>query len=95
MPVGVYPSVTRLTPGRCCGRVKTMSLPHVSVRPETAVLRGHLHPDRRSLREPRGRERLDVILDHFPTIRREAAVAVLRESLRMVRERATVDAGVV
>jgi uncharacterized protein (DUF433 family) len=40
-------------------------------------------------------ERLDVILDHFPTIRREAAVAVLRESLRMVRERAMVDAGVV
>ena len=39
-------------------------------------------------------ERLDVILDHFPTIRREAAVAVLRESLRS-SERAMVDAGVV
>jgi uncharacterized protein (DUF433 family) len=38
-------------------------------------------------------ERLDVILNHFPTIRREAAVAVLRESLHRLREQAMVDAG--
>jgi hypothetical protein len=38
-------------------------------------------------------ERLDVILNHFPTLKREAAVAVLRESLHRLRQQAMVDAG--
>jgi uncharacterized protein (DUF433 family) len=38
-------------------------------------------------------ERLDVILNHFPTIKREAVIAVLRESLYRLPQQAMVDAG--
>lgn len=38
-------------------------------------------------------ERLDVVLDHEPAIRRDAAIAVLREACRLVRERAMAAAG--
>jgi hypothetical protein len=34
-----------------------------------------------------------VILNHFPTIKREAVIAVLRESLHRLRQQAMVDAG--
>jgi uncharacterized protein (DUF433 family) len=37
-------------------------------------------------------ERLDVILDSYPGIRREAAVEVLRDACRLVRERAIENA---
>jgi uncharacterized protein (DUF433 family) len=72
-----------------------MSLPHVSVRPEDGqpCFEGTSTPIDVLFANLAAGERLDVILDHFPTIRREAAVAVLRESLRMVREGAMVDAG--
>jgi uncharacterized protein (DUF433 family) len=95
VPVGVYPTVTRLTPGRSCGRVETMSVPHVSVRPEDGqpCVEGTSTPIDVLFANLAAGERLDVILDHFPTIRREAAVAVLRESLRRVREEAMLDAG--
>jgi uncharacterized protein (DUF433 family) len=72
-----------------------MSVPHVSVRPEDGqpCFEGTSTPIDVLFANLAAGERLDVILDHFPTIRREAAVAVLRESLRMVREGAMVDAG--
>lgn len=38
-------------------------------------------------------ERLDVVLEHAPEIRRDAALAVLREACRMIREGAMTDAG--
>ena len=68
-----------------------MSLPHFSVRPEDGQpLRGTSTPIDVLFANLAAGERLDVTLDHFPNIRREA---VLRESLRMVREGAMVDAG--
>src|SRR5215218_5523210 len=84
-----------LTRGRCCGRVRTMSVPHVSVRPEDGqpCFEGTSTPIDVLFANLAAGERLEVILEHFPTIRREAAVAMLRESLRMVREGAMVDAG--
>ena len=39
-------------------------------------------------------ERLDVILDGYPGVTHEAAVTVLREALRLVRERAFAEAGI-
>ena len=38
-------------------------------------------------------ERLDAVLHSAPAIPREAAIGVLREACRMLRERAMVDAG--
>jgi uncharacterized protein (DUF433 family) len=72
-----------------------MSVPHVSVRPEDGqpCFEGTSTPIDVLFANLAAGERLDVILDHFPTIRREAAVAVLRESLRMIREEAMLDAG--
>jgi len=72
-----------------------MSVPHVSVRPEDGqpCFEGTSTPIDVLFANLAAGERLDVILDHFPTIPRDAAVAVLRESLRLVREEAMVDAG--
>jgi uncharacterized protein (DUF433 family) len=55
-----------------------MSLPHVSVRPEDGqpCFEGTSTPIDVLFANLAAGERLDVILDHFPTIRREAAVAV-------------------
>ena len=72
-----------------------MSLPHVSVRPEDGqpCFEGTSTPIDILFVNLAAGERLDVILNHFPTIRREAAVAVLRESLHRLRQQAMVDAG--
>jgi uncharacterized protein (DUF433 family) len=72
-----------------------MSLPHISVRPEDGqpCFEGTSTPIDVLFANLAAGERLDVILDHFPTIQREAAVALLRESLRMLREEAMVAAG--
>ena len=72
-----------------------MSVPHVSVHPEDGqqpCFEGTSTPIDVLFANLAAGERLDVILDHFPTITR-AAVAVLRESLRRVREEAMLDAG--
>ena len=74
-----------------------MPRPHVSSRPE--VLAGQ--PCFEGTRTPvdvlfvnlAAGERLDVVLDSTPAITREAAIAVLREACRLVRERAMADAG--
>ena len=72
-----------------------MSVPHVSVHPEDGqpCFEGTSTPIDVLFANLAAGERLDVILDHFPTITRAAAVAVLRESLRRVREEAMLDAG--
>src|SRR3954466_10122732 len=72
-----------------------MSVPHVSVHPEDGqpCFEGTSTPIDFLFANLAAGERLDVILDHFPTITRQAAVAVLRESLRRVREDAMVNAG--
>src|SRR5215216_6542040 len=72
-----------------------MSVPHVSVRPADGqpCFEGTSTPIDVLFANLAAGERLDVILEHFPSIRREAAVAVLRESLRMIREEAMLDAG--
>src|SRR5215204_1539251 len=73
-----------------------MSVPHVSVHPEDGqqpCFEGTSTPIDVLFANLAAGERLDVILDHFPTITR-AAVAVLRESLRRVREEAMLDAGI-
>jgi uncharacterized protein (DUF433 family) len=77
------------------GRVEIMSVPHVSVHPEDGqpCFEGTSTPIDVLFANLAAGERLDVILDHFPTITRAAAVAVLRESLRRVREEAMLDAG--
>jgi uncharacterized protein (DUF433 family) len=70
-------------------------VPHVSVHPEDGqpCFEGTSTPIDVLFANLAAGERLDVILDHFPTITRAAAVAVLRESLRRVREEAMLDAG--
>jgi uncharacterized protein (DUF433 family) len=72
-----------------------MSVRHVSVHPEDGqpCFEGTSTPIDVLFANLAAGERLDVILDHFPTITRAAAVAVLRESLRRVREEAMLDAG--
>lgn len=72
-----------------------MSVPHVSVDPD--VIGGQ--PCFEGTRTPvdvlfvnlAAGERLDAILHSFPAITREAAVSVLREACRLVRERALDD----
>jgi uncharacterized protein (DUF433 family) len=72
-----------------------MPLLHVSSRPE--VLAGQ--PCFEGTRTPvdvlfvnlAAGERLDVVLDSTPDISREAAIAVLREACRLVRERAMAE----
>src|SRR3954471_6642341 len=71
-----------------------MRVPHVSVRPEDGqpCFEGTSTPIILFVNLAAG-ERLDVILEHFPTIRREMAVAVLREGLQRLRQQAMIDAG--
>jgi len=59
-----------------------MSVPHVSVHPEDGqpCFEGTSTPIDVLFANLAAGERLDVILDHFPTITRAAAVAVLREA---------------
>jgi uncharacterized protein (DUF433 family) len=72
-----------------------MPVPHVSVRPEDGqpCFEGTSTPIDVLFVNLAAGEPLGVILDHFPTITRAAAVAVLRESLRLVRDEAMADAG--
>src|SRR5687768_18321366 len=72
-----------------------MSVPHVSVRPKDGqpCFEGTSTPIDILFVNLAAGERLDAILNHFPTIRRETAVAVLRESLHRLRQQAMVDAG--
>jgi len=72
-----------------------MPVPHVSVRPEDGqpCFEGTSTPIDVLFVNLAAGERLDVILEHFPTIRRETAVAVLRESLQRLRRQAMIDAG--
>jgi len=72
-----------------------MSVPHVSVRPEDGqpCFEGTSIPIDVLFVNLAAGERLDVILNHFPSITRNAAVAILRESLHRLRKQAMVDAG--
>src|SRR3954449_3874689 len=74
-----------------------MPVPHVSSRPEVLdgqpCFEGTSTPIDILFVNLAAGERLDVVLEHFPTIRREMAVAVLRESLQLLRQQAMIDAG--
>jgi hypothetical protein len=59
----------------------------------SAVLRGHLHPDRRSLREPRGWRAAGRDPRPLPDHPAGSGRRRVRESLRMVREEAMLEAG--
>ena len=75
-----------------CARVWCMSVPHLSSKPD--VLGGEPCFDGTSVPVDAlfvnlaAGERLDVILSSYPAITREAAVGLLREACRLIRERA-------